>query len=104
MAAKNTPTSQATEEAPEVAATTSAAPDVAQAQLIPEGDPMASNPVQAAFMITLQEFMQKLSARDNRIGLVNGFYYTEKQRGTIKDYESNFQARYVAFTQLVIED
>lgn len=74
MAAKNTPTSQATEEAPEVAATTSAAPDVAQAQLLPEDDPMASTPVQAAFMITLQEFMQKLSARDNRIGLVNGFY------------------------------
>lgn len=65
---------------------------------------MASTPVQAAFMITLAEFMQKLTLRDNRLGLTSGFYYTEKQRGTVKDYESNFQARYVAFTQLVIED
>uniref|UniRef100_A0AAU6W2L2 Uncharacterized protein n=1 Tax=Pseudomonas phage Touem01 TaxID=3138548 RepID=A0AAU6W2L2_9VIRU len=65
---------------------------------------MAASTAQAAVMITLQEFMQKLSARDNRVELVNGFYYTERQRKTVKDFESNFQARFVAFTQLVIED
>lgn len=65
---------------------------------------MASTPVQAAFQITLQEFMRKLSQRDNRVELINGFNFTEKRAGHVKDFESNFQARFVAFTQLVIED
>lgn len=69
-----------------------------------EDDAMVSSTVQAAFMITLEDYIRKLSLRDKRIELINGFYYTEKQAGHIKDYESNFQARFIAFTQLVIED
>jgi hypothetical protein len=71
---------------------------------IAEDAGMSNTPVQAAFQITLQEFMQKLSQRDSRVELINAFYYTERQAGHIKDFESEFQARFTAFTQLVIED
>jgi hypothetical protein len=105
MATKTTQSSNATDEN-EVAATSSDASAADAVTTTSDGDTsMASNPVQAAFMITLDEFMQKLSLRElKRVELVNGFHYTERKLGTVKDYESNFQARFVAFTQLVIED
>jgi len=65
---------------------------------------MATQQVQAAFQITLKEFAQKLSLRDNRVELIGAFVADETRKGVVKDYESNFQARYVAFSQLVIED
>lgn len=65
--------------------------------------PLSDTPVPAAFPITLDEFMQKLSQRDRRVELVNAFYFTEKAAGSIKDLESNFQARFGAFSTMVIE-
>ncbi|NCE85297.1 hypothetical protein [Pseudomonas sp. Q1] len=65
---------------------------------------MSDTPVPAAFEITLEEFMQKLSLRDSRVELVNGFYFTAKQKGVIKALESTFQAQFVDFTTMVIED
>lgn len=103
MAAKS-PTSD-TPESTEVANTTSAAQvAVLVDTTVAEDEQMSNTPVQDAFQITLQEFMQKLSQRDNRVELINAFYYTERQAGHIKDFESVFQARFIAFTQLVIED
>jgi hypothetical protein len=104
MAAKSTTTST-TPDTTEVADAPSAAQvaDAVQMKIAEDAD-MSNTPVQAAFQITLQEFMQKLSQRDNRVELINAFFFTERQAGHIKDYESEFQARFVAFTQLVIED
>lgn len=48
--------------------------------------------------------MQKLSLRDGRVELVNAFYFTEKKTGVVKDLETKFQARFTAFTTMVIED
>jgi Mrp family chromosome partitioning ATPase len=101
MAAKST-----TSDTPETTEAVASAAQVAATEkpTIAEDADMSNTPVPAAFQITLQEFMQKLSARDNRVELINAFYYTERQAGHIKDFEANFQARFVAFTQLVIED
>jgi TolA-binding protein len=105
MATTSNKASKTADESTEVAETSSAAPLVEQPPLTTaEDQSMSASPVQSAVQITLQEFMQKLSQRDNRVELINGFYFTERQRGTIKDYESNFQARFIEFTQLVIED
>lgn len=105
MAAKSNKDSETTE-ATEVAETpSSAAQIVEQPELTTvEVSPMAASPVQQAVEITLDEFMQKLSQRDKRYELINAFYFTERQAGKIKDLESNFQAAFIAFTQIVIED
>lgn len=66
--------------------------------------PMSDTPPAAAFEITLEEFMQKLSLRDDRVELVNAFFFTAKQKGVIKALESAFQAQFVDFTNMVIED
>lgn len=105
MATKSTTKTGETPETKEVAETSSAASAVEPIQQpLVEDDKMATGTVQAAFMITLEDYIRKLSLRDKRVELINGFYYTEKQAGKIKDYESNFEARFIAFTQLVIED
>lgn len=54
--------------------------------------------------ITLNEYVAKLSQRDRRVELVNAFYRSEKINGTVKDQESNFDARFVTFSNQVIED
>lgn len=56
-----------------------------------------------AFQITLKEYMVKLSLRDKRVELINAFNFTEKQAGHVKDYESEFDSRFLAFTQQVVE-
>lgn len=77
-------------------------PADAQASTV-EDTPLSDTPVPASFEITLDEFMQKLSMRDGRVELINSFNFTEKAAGAIKDLESTFQARFVAFTNTVIE-
>jgi hypothetical protein len=69
-----------------------------------EDVPMSDTPVPAAFEITLDEFMQKLSLRDPRVELVNAFFFTAKQTGVIKALETTFQAQFADFTNQVIED
>lgn len=75
-----------------------------QAQTTVEDVSMSETPAPAVFEITLDEFMQKLSMRDKRVEMVNAFYFTEKQKGSIKALESEFQAQFVDFTNMVIED
>jgi hypothetical protein len=48
--------------------------------------------------ITLEEFCTRLSMSDKRVELIGGFNYTETAAGRIKDAESDFQARFTAFT------
>ena len=104
MAAKSTTKTGQDPAANEVAETPSDALAPEQNQLQVEVDAMSANAGQSGVMITLDEFLQKLSGRDKRVELVNGFYFTERQSGANKDYESNFQSRFVEFTQLRIED
>ena len=47
--------------------------------------------------ITLDEFCMRLSQTDRRVELIGGFAYSERAAGHIKDLESEFQRRYVAF-------
>jgi len=54
--------------------------------------------------ITLKEYMIKLSGRDRRVELINAFAFTETRAGTVKDAESNFDARFTAFANQVVED
>lgn len=69
-----------------------------------EDTSLSDTPIPTPFEITLGEFMQKLSQRDDRVEMVNAFYFGEKASGVIKDLESNFQARFGAFTTMAIED
>jgi hypothetical protein len=49
--------------------------------------------------VTLDEFCTRLSDRkvDGRVELIHGFAFTERKAGHIKDTESNFQARFMAY-------
>jgi hypothetical protein len=75
-----------------------------QATTTVEDVSMSDTPIPAAFEITLDEFMQKLSLRDSRVELVNAFFFTAKQTGVIKALEATFQAQFADFTNQVIED
>ena len=48
--------------------------------------------------VTLEEFCQHLSKSDKRVELIGAFYHVEKAAGRVKDFESNFESRFVAFT------
>lgn len=58
-------------------------------------------PAAADTKMMLDEFCARLSNRnvDGRVELIYGFAYTERKAGRIKDTESNFQARFVAFAK-----
>jgi hypothetical protein len=47
--------------------------------------------------ITLEQFATELSLRDKRVGLVNGFVFTERKARNFKALPAAFQARYDAF-------
>lgn len=49
--------------------------------------------------MTLDEFCLRMSDRkvDGRVELIHGFAFTERKAGHVKDAESNFKARFVAF-------
>ena len=47
--------------------------------------------------VTLDEFCARQSATDKRVELIKGFHFTEQRAGVVKDTESNFASRYVAF-------
>lgn len=53
--------------------------------------------VPAADSLTLDEFCTRLSSSDKRVELIGGFYSVEKSAGRIKDLESAFQSRFIAF-------
>lgn len=75
-----------------------------QATPLVEDVSMSDTPVPAAFEITLDEFLQKLSLRDPRVEMVNAFYFIVKQKGVIKALETEFQAQFADFSTMVIED
>lgn len=56
-------------------------------------------PADAAIEMTLDEFCLRMSDRkvDGRVELIHGFAYTERVAGHIKDTESSFKSRFVAF-------
>ena len=62
----------------------------------------SSTPTAGAIPLTLDEFCTRLSARDKRVELIGAFHFTEKQAGTVKDFESSFQARFDTFSTKTI--
>ena len=49
------------------------------------------------FPLTIEEFVQRLSATDKRVELIHGFYVTEKSQGFLRATESDFRSRFKAF-------
>lgn len=54
-------------------------------------------PVAAPEPITLDEFCMRLSKTDRRVELIGGFAFSERADKRIKDLESEYQKRFVAF-------
>lgn len=52
---------------------------------------------QAEFPLTLSEFCTRLSSDDRRVELISAFAAIETKAGRVKDTETNFKARFVAF-------
>ncbi|MEY8688440.1 MAG: hypothetical protein AB9M53_00990 [Leptothrix sp. (in: b-proteobacteria)] len=63
-----------------------AKPDTTDAAAAPE-----------AIELTLEEFCTRLSVTDKRVELIGGFYSSEKRAGRVKDVETAFAGRFVAF-------
>lgn len=57
--------------------------------------PETSNP--AAPELTLDDFCARLSSTDNRVELIGGFHFVEKQAKRFKDSESAYRSRFEAF-------
>lgn len=55
---------------------------------------VAAPPVE---QVTLNEFCIRLSNSDKRVELIGGFHHQETAKGTIKDAESEFYSRFLAF-------
>lgn len=55
---------------------------------------VAAPPVE---QVTLNEFCTRLSLSDKRVELIGGFHHQETAKGTIKDAESEFYSRFLAF-------
>lgn len=47
--------------------------------------------------ITLEQFAIELSARDNRVELINAFVFTERVERHFKDLEGKYNARFQSF-------
>lgn len=47
--------------------------------------------------LTLEEFCTRLSMTDRRVELIGGWHSDEQRSGVVKDTESAFRARFVAF-------
>lgn len=93
-AATATDTSTGTASAEMAASTTSASTDTTSSAVVTASKPQ----------ITLREFMTRLSLKDKRVELINGFNYSETAAGRVKDYESEFASRFTAFSQQIIKD
>lgn len=50
-----------------------------------------------SFPLTLEEFMARASAEDNRVELLAGFYHTEQKAGHLRDTHDAFAERLQAF-------
>jgi len=83
------------------ATTASATPTIEETAVANTPDTTASESVT---QLTLQEYMVKLSQRDARVELIHAFAHSELQAGRVKDVESNFESRLVAFSQQAIEE
>lgn len=57
----------------------------------------ASGETPAEFEITLDEFCTRQSRSDNRVELIGAFHHEEIAAGRVKDTESAYAKRYVAF-------
>ncbi|HET7675838.1 MAG TPA: hypothetical protein VFL54_09980 [Gammaproteobacteria bacterium] len=56
-----------------------------------------------SFPLTLDEFCQRLSARDKRVELIGAFHAREVKARHIKDTEANFRQRYEDFVRAPVK-
>lgn len=59
----------------------------------------ASVAAPAVEQVTLEEFCVRLSQSDQRVELIGGFHFVEKQARRFKDAESNYAARFQLFVK-----